>query len=94
MVAGGWVDDHAWRFVHHDQVRIVVDDRQWDWFRSRIQKLDLRQLVLDKVASSNGFGRARLTAVQQDTPRPHQPSGSGAAELRLQLSQSPVEPGV
>lgn len=94
MVAGGWVDDHPRRLVHHDQVWIVVNDRERNGLRSRLQDVDLRQLVLDEVAGSNSFGGASLTAVEPDPPGPYQPSSSRAAELRLQLSQGTVKPGV
>jgi len=94
MVTGGWVDDHPRWLVHHDQVWVVVNHREWNGLRSRLQDLDLRQLVLDEVAGSNSFGGASLTAVDPDTPGPYQPSRGGAAELRLQLSQGTVKPGV
>jgi len=88
------VDDHAWRLVHHDQVRIVVNDWQRDRLRPRLEELHLRQLVLDEIAGSNSLRGTRPKAVEQNTPGPHQPSRGGAAELRIQLSQRPVKPGL
>jgi len=94
MVAGRWVDDHPWRLVHYDQVRVFVNDRDGDPLWPRLQYLELRQLVLDEVAGSNSLGGASLTPVEPHPPGAYQPGRGGAAELRLQRSQGTVEPGV
>jgi len=85
IMAGRRVDDHARRLVHDDQVRVVIYDRQRNSLRSRLNGLDLGELVLDQVAWASDLRRPYSPSIQQGTSATHQAGRGGTAEVRLQL---------
>ena len=92
VVPGGRVHDHAGRFVHDDQIRILVDDRQRDVFGDGGRRRRLGNVDGDAIAGLDGQIGFRGAPGHRDLPLLDQPLNLRTRLARDEARQISVEP--
>ena len=72
-VARGGMDDHAGGLVDDHEVRVVVEDFEWQRLGPRHRRGGRGDHDAYDIAVADGRARARCGPVEYDPPRPDQP---------------------
>ena len=91
-VAGGGVDHHAHRFVHHDHIAVLVHHVQRDVLGEDVHRLRLREDHLNDLPGGGLFALFQGTASAGHRPLLQQPLGGGAGEPLHTAGQKGVQP--
>lgn len=91
-VPRGRMDHHAGRFVDDNDVRIVIDDRQWEGLRLRRRRFGRRNLQRDQLAFSDDRTGAADFATHVGEPLPDQTLNLRACMVRDLSGEDMIEP--
>ena len=91
-MAGGGVDHHAHRLVHHDHVAVLIHHIQGDVLGEDVHRLRLREDHLNDLPGGGLFALFQGAASAGHRPLLQQPLGGGAGEPLHAAGQKGVQP--